>query len=389
MPFQPRTLNYILEARGASLCSALKISADRFQEALAGDRIPTKNQIFGIAELLAVPAYAFFLEEFEFRKPELVDYRKRKPTIFKTGINSAKFEQIIRLRDFLSDLYVRLDIDAPQKLFSEQPNENPEQFAATIANLLGIEKIRNESKNNKEFYRLLRDRIEDLGVFVIQDHHIPTEIDGLAIYHGNFTSNLIGVNSSRRNHGAKTFTLAHELAHILGKRSAVTDNYKYNNEIETFCNRFAASLLMPRSSFLEAVRLRNLTFRTYEDAIDSSKALATLFKTSVSAALVRAIEFKYADASFYKTFASGFGTPDFLDTIKPQGGGSNPDGPEPGIVDLAMYGKRAVAVITTALTDNKTSAFEVFKQTGLSRKRILGLQAIAEKNFLKVSEGVA
>jgi Zn-dependent peptidase ImmA (M78 family) len=387
MPFNPTVLNKLLDARGIevdALSSSIKISKDRFIEAQRGERIPTKNQIFKIASLLAVPAYALFMEDFEVRPSEIIDFRSKKPRPFKFGVNAAKFESILLFRDFLSDLYNRLDLDAPDQLLSEQPDENPEQFAATIAKLISIDRLQIESKSKAEFYRKFRERIEDLGIFVMQDHYLPDDIDGVAVYHAKFTSNIIFVNSAKRNHGAKTFTLAHEFAHILGKRSAIADNYKERNDVERFCNRFAASLLIPRDRFFSVVEKKRLYFDTYENAVASAREISSVFKTSVSAALVRAIEFGFAERHYYRTFAQGFGSPDFLDTLKPRGGGGNEEGPEPGIIDLAAYGKRAVALIADALNANKTTEYEVFKKTGLSRRRIDGLRVVAQKKELSI-----
>lgn len=390
MPFNPAVLSKLLDARGVdadTLSSSLKISKDRLIEAQKGKRIPTKNQVFRIADFLAVPAYALFMDSFVLREPEIIDFRTKNPKPFKFGVNAGKFESVFLLRDFLAELYNRLDIDAPEKLLSEQPDENPEQFAATIAKLISIESLRLASKTKRDFYKAFREKVEDLGVFVVQDHNISSDIDGFAIYHNSFTSNLIFVNSAKRNHGAKTFTLAHELAHILGKRSAISSNYQTRNEVERFCNRFAASLLMPREKFLSVVDEKRLSFGSYEDSLDAAKIISNIFKTSVSAALVRAIEFGLAKRQYYARFSEGFGSPDFLDTLKPKGGGGNEEGPEPGVIDLASYGKRAVSVMTEALNANKTTEYEIFKKTGLSRRRIAGLRTIAKKRELDLGIG--
>lgn len=390
MPFNPAVLNKILDDRGIdadTLSSSIKISKDRFIEALRGERVPTKNQILKIASLLAIPAYALFMESFAVRDPEIIDFRSKNPKPFKFGVNAGKFEALLLCRDFLADLYNRLDFDAPDALLSEQPDENPEQFAANIAKLISVDRLQSAAKSKSEFYKNFRDKIEDLGIFVMSDHYMAVDIDGFAVYHKNFSSNIIFVNSAKRNHGAKTFTLAHELAHILGKRSAVSDNYKARNDVERFCNRFAASLLIPRDRFFSVVEEKRLSFDTYSNAVSSATEISNVFKTSVSAALIRAVEFRLAESSYYRTFAMGFGSSDFPDAIKPNGGGGNSDGPEPGIIDLATYGKRAVAIITEALRANKTTDYEIFKNTGLSRRRINGLRSIAQKKELSAGVG--
>lgn len=386
MPFNAKILLQIMENRGvqqSTICSHLKMSMPRFEEALRGVRVPTERQIFAISDALAVPAYAFFMEEFELDEPEVVDFRKKSPERFKPGLAAGKFDQIFRLQAYLADLFDLLNLDPPDSLISAQPDENPEQFASSIANALSIQELQTSAKTKAEFYAMLRSAIEDLGVHVVQDHHLPQEIDGFALYHKNFTSNLIFVNSIKRNHGAKSFTLAHELAHILGSRSAVSDNYDNSNSVETFCNKFAAALLLPRSRFYQFVEKKHLSFESYEEAIESADLISNHFKTSVSAALIRAAELGLSNSSYYARFSQGFGTPNFPDSIKKQAGGGQ-DGPEPGLIDLATLGKRSVAIISRALKENVTTEYEVFKKTGLSRKRIKGLLSIEKSKHIKV-----
>lgn len=387
MPFNAKILLQVMEKRGvppSMMCSHIKMSIARFDEALRGMRVPSERQIFAISDALGVPAYALFMDKFELNDPEVVDFRKKSPERFKPGLAAGKFDQIFRLQKYLADLFSLLNLDPPDSLTSAQPDENPEQFASNIANLLSIPELQTSAKTKAEFYAQLRSAVEDLGVHVLQDHNFPQEIDGFALHHKNFTSNLIFVNSIKRNHGAKSFTLAHELAHILGSRSAISDNYDNSNQVETFCNKFAASLLLPRSRFFQFVEKRLLSFNSYEEAINSADVIANHFKTSVSAALIRAAELGLSEPSYYSRFAQGFGDPAFPDSLKKQGGGG-PEGPEPGIMDLATLGKRSVALISRALRENVTTEYEVFKKTGLSRKRIQGLLSIEKSKNIKVA----
>lgn len=382
MAFNSQTFQSICEERGLSineLHSITKISLNTLSRALDGDKTPTKNQVFKLADLLAVPAYAFFISEYKVEDPKIIDFRSKNPRPLKFGRNTPHFTKIFQLRDFLAELYIRLDLDAPQKLLSEQQDENPEQFATAIGNELNISEIRNNSKDKREFYKKFRDAIEALGVYTIQNHYFSQDIDGFAIYHQAFSSNLIYVNSSKRNHGAKSFTLAHELAHVLGRRSGISNNYQNDNDVERYCNIFATSLLLPRSDVVNFIDKRRLRFNDYDSAIESSDILAKHFKCSVSAALIRAAELGYASRSYYITFSKNFGATDFLDTFKQKGGGANEEGPEPGIIDLAMLGKRATGILSEGIERKITDHFEIFKKTGLSRKRIDGLLHITKK----------
>lgn len=385
MSFNSQTFQSICQNRGLSiddLHSVTKISQSTLSSVLNGGKTPTKNQVFKLADLLAVPAYAFFVTEYTVESPTIIDFRSKNPHPLKFGRNTPHFTRILQLRDFLAELYVRLDFDAPQKLLSEQKDENPEQFAAAISQELNLNDIRKTSKDKKDFFRKFRDAVESLGVYTVQNHYFSHDIDGFAIYHESFSSNLIYINSSKRNHGAKSFTLAHELSHILGRRSAISNNYQSDNDIEKYCNAFAVALLLPRNEVVDFIDKKRLKFDNYEIAIESSDNISRQFKCSVSASLLRAIELGYAPRTFYLIFSQNFGSPGFLDTIKPRGGGANEEGPEPGIVDLAMFGKRVVGIINESLIKNVTDHYEIFKKTGLSRKRIDGLLHIAKEQEL-------
>jgi Zn-dependent peptidase ImmA (M78 family) len=369
----------------AEASNAAGMSAKKLQSTLAGDNIPTKNQIIKLAERLAVPPHAFFVIDFDVPPSLIMDFRASESAALKYGKDTHRFQHVIDIRDFLATLYKRLDWDAPQSLYDFDANSNPEQFAASVNQTLQLNKLRQEAKDKAEFYKLFRSRVEDIGIYVIQDHNFSSEIDGFAIYHESFTSNLIFVNSIKRNHGAKSFTLAHELSHIFGKRSAITNNYQYDNEIETFANDFAASLLIPRDELIDVISQHKFHFFEYNLAVSSATRLSNIFKTSVSAMLVRLAKLGYVDGGYPRQFIAGFGKDNFLDSQKPPGGGGK-DGPEPGVIDLAYLGSRAVTVLTSALAQGLTTTFEIFEHTGLSKKRIDGLMTIAkEKSLVKES----
>jgi transcriptional regulator with XRE-family HTH domain len=135
VPFRPSTVKAIIAARGLTIQQVVKaasMSEKRVQATLSGEHIPTKNQIVNLANRLAVPPHAFFSEDFEILPSPIVDFRASKPKSLQYGKDASKFEYIFRLRDFLADLYHRLDLAAPDQLYSSDPDENPEQFARSV-----------------------------------------------------------------------------------------------------------------------------------------------------------------------------------------------------------------------------------------------------------------
>lgn len=386
--FFPSQLTSIMSSRGVTIKEAAAlggISLKRYSEVIEGTRIPSIKQVKRLAENLAVPYYAFFSETFVVEDVPIVDFRKSKPEKFRPGALSKSIFRNIRIQQYFAELYKRIDIAAPNEIGSIDMDENPEQMAQSIRFQLGLDEFQTSSISKKEFYRELRKRIQKLGVFVLQDHNISDEIDGFSLFHENFSANLIFLNSSKRNSGRRAFTLAHELAHILGKRSAISNDYESDNEVEHYCNQFAASLLIPRNLLSSFVEERNLDFSIYESAISSARIAAGHFKSSISAVLVRANQIGLSPQNYYFEFAKSFGEPDHLDTVRlEQQRGGPKEGPDQGLIAAAYLGERGAALIAKAIEGGQTTPLEVCEQIGLSKKRVEGLVRLAKSQGLEL-----
>ncbi len=101
----------------------------------------------------------------------------------------------------------------------------------------------------------------------------------------------------------------------------ITNNYQYDNEIETFANDFAGSLLIPRDELIDVISQHKFHFFEYNLAVSSATRLSNIFKTSVSAMLVRLAKLGYVDGGYPRQFIVGLGKDNFLDLQKPPGGG--------------------------------------------------------------------
>lgn len=387
MAFYPDRLKYVADIRGLSnneIASLGGIALKRLQLVLDGDLIPSIPQIKKLSENMAVPYYAFFSKTYKIKEPKIIDFRNNDPKEFKLGIHAKAIKRNLAIRDFYSELYQRLDIAAPEKLTSIDIEENPEQLAQSIRYKLGIDAFQSTSDTKKDFYRKLRSKIEKLGIFVTQDHNISNDIDGFALFHETFTANYIFINGSKRNSGRKSFTLAHELAHILGKRSAISDDYKANNDVEQYCNQFAASLLIPRNKLLDFVESRGLELSNYKEARAAAIVISEYFKTSVSVALVRLKQVNLTNENHYFEFAKTFGEETHLDSVKTSQGGGSKEGPDQGVMAISKLGERAATLIAEALTNNVTSPIEVCERVGLSKKRVDGILRLVEERGLKL-----
>ncbi len=147
--------------------------------------------------------------------------------------------------------------------YSFNANLPAEQIAADIKHTLGLgDQERKQCKNYAEFFTLLSEKAENVGILVFKNSIVKsntrrslsvTEFRGFAI--ANPLAPLIFING-KDSEAAWIFTLAHELAHIWLGESGVSDiltqQKKNDDGLEAYCNRIAAELLTPKAQFLDA-----------------------------------------------------------------------------------------------------------------------------------------
>ena len=146
--------------------------------------------------------------------------------------------------------------------------------------------------NAEEAFRLLRSRTEGAGAFVLLkgdlgSHHTaldPEVFRGFVIADDVAPFVVINDNDSR---SARSFTLLHELTHLLlgqtGFAGVVSET-----EVEEFCNRVAAEWLLPRWA-LDRVEIgRGRDFTDQKQRIGAFARKSNLSRTIVAYRLLRA-----------------------------------------------------------------------------------------------------
>lgn len=126
-----------------------------------------------------------------------------------------------------------------------------------------------------------RESIEEKGIFVFKDAFRDGFVDGFCLVHEQFP--VIYLNNSRP-FVRQIFSLFHELAHLLLGKNGVTRGISLVGEqIEVFCNQFAAEFLVP-SSNLEPL----LNYPVYNDTV--IEELARYYQVSRPVILLRLVE---------------------------------------------------------------------------------------------------
>lgn len=201
------------------------------------------------------------------------------------------------------------DLGNPTRDFgvTAKKTDNPEVVAAEIRDILGVSIQRQARWNSHDqAFKGWRDTLESANILVSvlggAHHQVPlTEVRGFAIAERPFP--MIVINGQDRGYG-RVFTLLHELAHIVLGESVFEDDLEPNNSLpianrstETFCNKLAAAVLMPKDALLaELVVAPKKSDSIYSDSEIS--ALATRYGVSREALLVRLAELDRASPAF-------------------------------------------------------------------------------------------
>jgi Zn-dependent peptidase ImmA (M78 family) len=145
--------------------------------------------------------------------------------------------------------------------------------------------------------------VERLGVLVIQTARVqPSEMQGFSISERPYpVIALNGKDPPRR----KLFTLLHELCHIVLNVGGVCEPLEGStspepgNDVEIFCNRVAAAVLLPRQQVLEHPLVRSVD-RQYPWSLAELFQLSQHFGPSSEAILLRLIALDKATWQLYE-----------------------------------------------------------------------------------------
>lgn len=247
-PVTPDVMRWAREDAGlseAELGALAKVDADRVRRWESGEDRPTLGQLRLVADGLRRPV-AFFLA------PTHPARHTEQPPDFRTrqrGLSRAlrrELRTIIERRRSFQELAGDAG-DPAWRSWRDAPPATPDDARAR----LGVSPTDvAKTADPGAALRLWIDAVEAQGVLVFQMSHINVdECRGFAQYDDAMP--VIVLNGADAPQ-ARSFTLLHELAHLLDHSGALCllDD---DRAVEQRCNRFAAAVLMPVGTVREAV----------------------------------------------------------------------------------------------------------------------------------------
>ena len=293
----PKIVRECREQIGLSVEAAVK-KVPGIKAIEAGEKKPTFKQLDTLAELCRVPRWVFIADKL----PVKYLYEKT-PAFRKFSHESAvefgehKTRSVVVYAEQLRELILELREDQNEPInefhhpFSPpKTNASPANIAEQTRRWLGAE------NSHLEFFEW-RQLVEAKNIFVFMTGKYPgalrvgKEFRGFTVYNPLLPTIVINDSDAQK---AQSFTLWHELGHVLRKETAIDSN----PFAESWCNEFAAHALMPDSEFQSKAENFNLS------NLNGIKSLAERFKVSPDACLVKALSLQLIAKRDYNRFAS-------------------------------------------------------------------------------------
>ena len=286
----------------------------------SGAAAPTYVQLEKLADKYKRPVAMFFFPE----PPHETDF------VGQLALRSSEIEQLdpgvrILLRQArarqLSLMQLNMGVNPVEtKIFRDlhlQFHDSPTELAQQTRAYLDISVETQASwRSAKEALENWREGVEEKGIFIFKDAFRDDSVDGFCLVHEQFP--VVYLNNSRSS-VRQIFSLFHELAHLLLGENGITRGINpVGEQIEVFCNRFAAEFLVP-SDDLETRFKDSL----YDDT--AIEELAGYYKVSHPVILLKLVNRGVFTSEDYRQKTTQW-TEEYESRLEGRGGGESSGG---------------------------------------------------------------
>ncbi len=228
-----------------------KINAKRINQLESGEKLPSIDELRSFSKAYNRTIATLLLQKAPNEKPLPKDRR----TINSSEIGRFHEKTIIAVRK--ARALAQSFLELKQEMKSEFPhftlkvsiNDDPHEVADRIRRLIRLDEIRAITNINTALEGYI-EKVESLGVAVFQLSLTQDGLRGLSITDDIIP--IIGIKRGSEPTHSKTFTLFHELGHILLNEGGLCDMSSQTDiKIEKWCNEFSAEVLVPSSEFLQ------------------------------------------------------------------------------------------------------------------------------------------
>lgn len=304
VPIKPNLLRWARE-RARRPLETLRKPFPKIEDWERGEVQPTLKQLERLAKALHVPLGFLFLDSPPDEPLPIPDFR----TIPSAELSRPSPELLDTIylyqqrQEWFRNYLVSLGEEPLDFVGSADINHDPDTIAADIRQRLkfNIDERRSIPTWTQALSRFI-DQVENIGVLVMVNGVVgnnthrkldPEEFRGFALV--DEMAPLIFTNG-KDTLSAKTFTLAHELAHIWLGESGISNVQIYSypeDRVERWCNHVAAELLVPKDVLRQ-------NFDIHNELQKELNRLARIFKVSTLVILRRIYDLGYLDRETYQ-----------------------------------------------------------------------------------------
>ena len=310
MPINRDVLVWARERVGLSQDDAAEgagVRPEQLRDWERGPKLPTVKQARKLAQVYDRP----FLEFFSSERPKIKQLELMPDFRMHRNVDAPKEHYGLLLIQSEAE-EIRLNALDLFEMLGEQPptlpeliygslKENPETVATRARAILRVsieEQLALKTTEKDSFVKTLRDKFETAGILVAKNSSL-VGFGGRGICF--FATPLPLIIFSAEAPSAQAFTLAHELAHVILKISAISgapgSAAPSAKATENWCDAFASAFLIPAEALARLIPKLGSPL----DSIENEKLnhLAKIFAVSPHAMLIRLVNLGYVRASFY------------------------------------------------------------------------------------------
>jgi len=183
--------------------------------------------------------------------------------------------------------------------------DDPEKVATYFREILGVTLEKQKKWNDPAMaLRGWKEAVESLRIFVLQQNLSKDNVSAFCLV--DKKPYVLLLNSSEHEN-RRIFSLFHEIAHILLHTSGVCtpsdlsrNSYAYT-QVEKFCNRFSAALLVPEADFVSNEIVKKLSKLPFEKWVSADiKTLASKYRVSQEVIYRRLVQVGVLDEKEYE-----------------------------------------------------------------------------------------
>jgi Zn-dependent peptidase ImmA (M78 family) len=189
------------------------------------------------------------------------------------------------------------------------------------------------------------------------------------------------VVNRKDTYARRTFSLLHELVHLMMHQSGVSDLEEDagrpagHEQTEVFCNQVAAATLMPKELFLSEQLIATARSGRIEWGDDTIKELSTIYSVSREAIVRRLLTFGRTTESFYQRkrsqYAQEFHHQREREKAKRGDKGIPRNMPRETVAD---YGRPFVRMVLTGYHADRLSLADVSGYLGVKVRHLAGIE---------------